>query len=216
MVVSYRFFLAGITALTTLVIAQDLPFADIEKAYTTSYALERAQKYSDAMRALSPVLRAYENGYTINYRMGWLSYLNGNYADALRYYKRSLAVYPASIEVLNCVSLVYKEQNDWVKVEEQNYQILKIDYFNTTANYWYAVALKTRRKYDLAEKVCRKMLTVFPSSVWFLQELAETLYFKKQYKESLELFSSVHILDPTNEAAKKYLPLLARLTQKKE
>jgi len=181
---------------------------EVQKAYYDSYLCEKSQDYVCAMKALYPILSGYQSGYTINFRMGWLSYLNGNYADALRFYKRALKIYPASIEVLDCISLVHKARNDWAKVEEQNFQIIKIDYFNQTANYWYAVALRERKKHDLAEKVCRKMLTLFPTSVWFLQELGQDLYFMKDYKQARAIFQSVGVLEPGNETAKKYLNLL--------
>ena len=188
--------------------AKEIPSDEIQKAYYSSYSLEKNQDYTGAMKALYPVLSAYENGYTINFRMGWLSYLNNNYADALRYYKKALHIYPASVEVLNSISLVHKSRNDWANVEEQNFLILKIDYFNQTANYWYAVALRMQKKYDLAEKVCRKMLTLLPTSQWFLEELGQDLYYKKSMKDCSSVFSSLIILDPTNETAKKFLRLL--------
>lgn len=181
---------------------------EIEKAYYESYTLEKQQNYLTAMRALQPVLSAYPTGYTINFRMGWLSYCNGNYADALQYYKKALVTYPASIEVLQCISLTYVAKQDWAKVEEENYKIIKIDYFNQKGNYWYAYALKMRKKYDVAENICRKMLVIVPTSVSFLQELAEVLYLKGKYDESLSLFLSVKVLDPYNESAKKYIPML--------
>lgn len=195
--------------------ADELPYIVIEKAYYDSYSFEKSGNYEAAMKAMGPVLSRYENGYTVNFRMGWLSYLGGKYTDALKYYKKSLVVYPASIEVLNCVSLVYKELDDWAKVEEQNYHILKIDYFNTNANYWYAIALKKRKKYELAENVCRKMLTVFPTSVHFLQELGEILYSMKKYDEASSILTSVKILDPQNKSAQKFIDLISSGSKRK-
>lgn len=197
-----------LTIVTAEIFSDLLSSEAVEEAYYKSYELEQSQNYSRAIQVLSPVLSAYPNGYTVNFRIGWLLYLNGNYADALKRYKKALAVYPASIEVMNCISLVHKARNDWARVEEQNYQIIKIDPFNATANYWFAVALRYQKKYDLAEKTCRKMLSAFPTSVWFLQELGENLYSKKRIKECREVFASLRILDPTNETAKMYLELL--------
>jgi tetratricopeptide (TPR) repeat protein len=198
-----------IAAFCQVVQAAELSEEVIEKSYYDSYASEKAQDYAGAMKALHPVFSVYPSGYTVNFRMGWLSYLNGNYADALRYYKTSLAIYPASLEVMNCISLVHKIREEWPKVEIENYAILKIDYFNQTGNYWYAFSLKKQGKYDPAEKVMRKMLTVFPTSVSYLSELGEILYLKKDYKQALSLFLSVKVLDPLNENAKKYIELIS-------
>jgi len=201
--------LAVFSAICQVARAEDLSQENIEKAYYESYAFEKAQYYAGAISAMYPVLTAYPKGYTVNFRLGWLSYLNGNYSDALRYYKTALTVYPASVEVMQCISLVHKARASWVEVEAENAMIIKIDYFNQTANYWYAVALKAQKKYDLAEKVCRKMLTVFPTSVSFLNELGENLYYKKDKSQSLTMFLSVKVLDPQNENAKKFIALLS-------
>jgi tetratricopeptide (TPR) repeat protein len=183
----------------------ELPHEQIAQAYYASYEHEKSQNYTEAIKAMDPVYQAYPKGYTVNYRLGWLTYLNGNFANALVYYKTALSIYPASVEVMNCISLVHKARMEWTKVETQNYSIIKIDYFNQTANYWYAYALRQQKKFDQAENVCRKMLTVFPTSVLFLNELGEVLVCKKEMAKATEIFSSVTILDPGNETAKKYM-----------
>ena len=180
----------------------------INEAYYQSYTLEKAQNYLNAIEVLMPVYKAYPNSYTINFRMGWLTYLQGNYANALIYYRKALAIFPASVEVLDCISLAHKARLDWNKVEEENYKILKIDYFNKTANYWYIVALQVQKKYDLAEKVCNKMLTIYPTAVNFLYLLGKNCYDLNRKDEALSYFSSVLTLDPYNVGAKEYLELL--------
>jgi tetratricopeptide (TPR) repeat protein len=209
MVKQLKILLAAVLSFCPVAWAEELSQETIEKSYYESYALEKAQNYAGALHSMYPVLTAYPKGYTVNFRLGWLSYLNGNFADALRYYKAALAVYPAAIEVMQCISLVHKARADWAEVEAENATIIKIDYFNPTANYWYAVALKARKKYDLAEKVCRKMLTVLPTSVSFLGELGENLHYKKDDTQALTMFLSVKVLDPQNENAKKFIALLS-------
>jgi tetratricopeptide (TPR) repeat protein len=204
--IRYQFF--ALLFISSYTLATEISTENIKQAYHNSYTLEKAQDYLGAINSLLPVLKAYPLGYTINYRLGWLTYLNGNFADALRYYKVALSIYPASIEIMSSISLVYKTRLEWSKVEAQNYSIIKIDYFNTTANFWYAYALKMQKKYDIAEKVCRKMLTVLPTSVTFLNELGEIRYYRKDKDEALSIFSSCVILDPYNENAKKFISLL--------
>jgi tetratricopeptide (TPR) repeat protein len=183
---------------------------EIQKAYYSSYSLEKSQDYLGSIRALQPVFQTYPKGYTVNFRIGWLYYLNGNYADALNYYKTALTIYPASVEVMNCISLVYKARLEWSKVETQNFAIIKIDYFNQTANYWYAYALIMQKKYDIAEKVCRKMLTVFPTSVLFLNELGELLYYKRDLTQALTMFNSSIILQPDDAYAAKFINMILK------
>ena len=71
-----------------------LPQAVIAKAYSESYRQEAVGKYVEAIRALGEVFEAYPKTYTVNYRMGWLYYLNRNYADAMASLGRALIVVP--------------------------------------------------------------------------------------------------------------------------
>ena len=196
-------------------VLSELSPVEINEAYHQSYTLEKAQNYLKAIEVLTPVIKSYPNGYTINFRMGWLTYLNGNYANALKYYRKALAVYPASIEVLGSISLVYKARLDWKKVEEENYKILKIDYFNLTANYWYIKALQVQKKYDQAEKVCHKVLSVYPTAVNFLYLLGENCYYMGRKDDALSYFGSVYTLDPYNIGAKEYLELMTNKNNSK-
>ena len=71
---------------------------EIREAYYKSYNYEKIGDYRNAMNALSPVLKEYPKAYTVNLRMGWLYYLNENYADALKHYEASMKVAPAATE----------------------------------------------------------------------------------------------------------------------
>jgi tetratricopeptide (TPR) repeat protein len=184
---------------------KELPNESIAKAYAESYRQEAVGKYSEAIRALAEVVKTYPKTYTINYRLGWLYYCNRNYADALAALKQALQVCPSSIEALNTENLVYVARSEWTMVEAQSLKVIKIDYYNIYANTWYAVSLRMQGKYDLAIQVCRKMLTILPTSVAFLQELATTLYWTGEKIESKSIFNAALILDPNNETVKSYL-----------
>ncbi len=189
--------------------AADLNQSEITAAYYKSYEHERQQRYEDAIKDLSAVYRAYPNTYTVNYRMGWLYYLDKNYSKALEHLNKALAISPGSIEVMNTVILVHAAKADWTKVEETSLAVLKIDYYNLTANYWYSRSLRMEKKYELAIKVDRKMLGVYPTSPTFLQELGENLFLDNKKKESLAVFSNLKILSPLNAVADAYLKAAA-------
>lgn len=177
----------------------------IAKAYAESYRQEALGKYAEAIRALAEVYETYPKSYTVNYRMGWLYYSNRNYADALSSLDRSLQVCPTSVEALNVQNLVFVARAEWPSVEAQSVKVIKIDYYNTYANGWYAVALRMQAKYDYAIQVNRKMLAILPTSIQCLQELATSLFLSGEKTESHAVFESVLILDPNNETAKAYL-----------
>ena len=72
--------------------------AEIREAYHKSYRYEKAQNYTDAIKALAPVVTAYPAGYTVNLRLGWLNYLTGGYATARKHYEAAIKTAPDSIE----------------------------------------------------------------------------------------------------------------------
>jgi len=178
---------------------------ELEDAYDSSIKYEMSQKYDKAISALSKVIKDYPTGYTVNYRLGWLYYLQGNFANGMKHLETALTVYPYSAEVLNTINLVYVAQADWEKVEVQSTKVIKIDYYNYYANYWYSVALFRQKKYDQAIKISDKMLAVFPTNIEFLNILAESKFLKGDKTEALKIFAGVIILHKDNETARYYL-----------
>ncbi len=72
--------------------------AQIKDAYYKSYTYEKMQDYENAINALSSVLNEYQDGYTVNLRMGWLYYLKTNYANSISHYQTAIKAAPSSIE----------------------------------------------------------------------------------------------------------------------
>lgn len=179
--------------------------ADVRKAYYSSYELEKQARYSEAAKALNSVVKAYPTGYTVNYRLGWLYYKDGKFTDAYKYYTKALAVYPSSIEVLQSITLIEVAREDWKKVEEQSKKIIKIDYYNQNANYWYAVALRMQNQCKEAAQVMEKMTYLYPTSTSYLNEYAKIQYCLKKYDHATQLFGTVLVLDPYNQDAVEYL-----------
>jgi len=185
--------------------ASELSFDEIKSAYYKSYDYESMEKYEEAINSLNPVYEDFPETYTVNFRLGWLYYLDKKYANAMEHLQKALKISPSSVEAMNTMDLIFAAKEEWKKLEEQAAKIINIDYYNNYANYWYSVALKQQKKYDLAVKVDRKMLVVFPTSVTFLQELGENLFLGGDNEESKSVFYSLIILDPTNVTANAYL-----------
>lgn len=183
---------------------------EIKECYYSSYELEKQGRYAEAGKALYDVVKRYPTGYTVNYRLGWLSYLNGKYADAMSYYSKALAVYPSSVEILQAILLIGVAREDWKRVEDQVKKILKIDYYNQTANYWYAVALRMQNQYKEAVQIMERMTYLYPTSTLYLIEYGKNQYALKKYDSALMLFNSVLILDPYNQDAVEYLKKLEK------
>lgn len=185
--------------------AQELPADQIEAAYHRSYAYERDQDFSNAIRALAPVYEAYPAAYTVNLRMGWLFYLNGNHANALAHYETAMAAAPFALEPRLGRLLPLLAQERWSEVESQAYQIVSVDHYSYYGNLRLSLALRMQGKTDAALQVATRMLTAYPTDVSYLIELAWIRDARGEGEEAARLFGEILVLDPENAQARAYL-----------
>ena len=195
-------------ALAIPVSAFSLTYTEIKEAYQRSYIYEKSGDYTDAIKALMPVYKSYPNGYTVNLRLGWLYYLAGRYADSEYHYKKALQAIPTSVEAVLGLMLPLMAQDRWSQVESLAYRILKTDYYNYYGNLRLSIALRHEKKFTMAEAVDRKMLTLYPTDINFLNELALSLLGEGKKLYAKTIFENVLILDPENVVAKEYLEKL--------
>ncbi|NPA15722.1 MAG: tetratricopeptide repeat protein [Deferribacteres bacterium] len=202
-------FLVVALCLLFSVSAWAISYQEIKSAYEASYIYEKEGKFDKAREALSPVYKAFPNGYTVNLRLGWLFYREGRYKNAVFHYQKALKVVPTSVEALLGLTLVYMAKKDWAMVESVCYKILKIDYYNYYGNLRLSVAYRNRRLFTKSEAVARKMLALYPTDVNFLLELAFSLEGEGKLKAALSIYKDVLILDPLNPAAKERVKVIA-------
>jgi hypothetical protein len=163
------------------------------------------QDNDNAIKALSIVYNEYPKGYTVNLRLGWLCYLNANYANSIQYYKTALKISPSSIEAKLGYILPLIVQNRYDDVESNAYQILKTDHYNYYANLRLVYALRMQEKHELSEKVANKMLLIYPTDINFLTELALTKMSQDEDETATRIFTDILTLDPENQKARLYL-----------
>ena len=188
--------------------AQDAPATpavDIAGAYARSFELERAERFAEAIRALGPVYRAYPNGYTVNLRMAYLFYRNGNHTNAITHYEAAGAVAPYSLEPKLGRLLPLLAQERWVDAETLAYQVLAGDHFNYYANLRLLIALRAQGKFDAALQVALKMVTAYPTDGDFLVELALVRDARGETAEARRLLGEILILYPESAIARQYL-----------
>ena len=184
----------------TVVNAQSVQ-QSVRQSYLKSYDYERMGKYEEAIKVLTPLYKKYPKTYTLNLRFGWLFFLKGNFTDAITYYKKASLLKPYAIDPRLGLANVYLKTQDYAQALPIALEILKIDYYNFYGNLYYVQALSSQKKYKLAKEVIFKMLSLYPTSVLYLEQLAriyqveESPYFKKTIEDIL-------ILDPNNVYAK--------------
>ena len=188
--------------------------AEIENLYADSYKYEALGKYQEAILALNELKKKHPNSYTVNYRIGWLYYLNRNYANSIQFLKKAQQIVPTSFEIMNMFCLIYNIREDWEQLEIEAAKIIKTDHYNLNANYWFVVALKMEKKYTDAEIVCARMLSIYPVNISFLTLQGEVYYLGGKYDIAYSMFSNLKILDSNNVTAAYYLDLMDNAVKK--
>jgi tetratricopeptide (TPR) repeat protein len=189
---------------------------DIQESYYKSYNYEKMGDYPDAIKSLSEVYAAYPKTYTVNLRLGYLYFTSGYYANAMAHYDLAILALPDAIDPKLGKMLVLMTREKYEDAATLGYQILKLDYMNYYANLRLAYILRLQKKYDLAEKLNLKLLTIYPTDVTFLTEYGALQYAQSNWEKAEAIFQDVLILDPENVDARSFLELLktAKLTPK--
>lgn len=177
---------------------------NVKSAYLKSYNYEKMCSCDEAIKVLIPVYKKYKNGYTINLRLGWLFYLDKKYNNAIKHYKKALISMPSSIEANLGLLRSYVKSGDLNNAIRVGNVILKIDYYNYYGNYNLVLALKKKKEYREALKLINKMLFLYPTSVIYLEQLADITNINDP-KKAKSIYKNILILDPNNVDAKLYL-----------
>lgn len=178
---------------------------EIRDAYYKSYNYEKMANYTDAVKAILTVYNEYPEGYTVNLRLGWLYYLNQNYANSLERYEKAIKISPYSIEAKLGHLLPLLAQERYGDVEKEAFQILNVDYYNYYGNMRLVFALRMQQKLDMAEKIALKMLAIYPIDISFLTEYGLIKFAQGEKDTAVKLFYDILILDPENVTAKQFL-----------
>ncbi len=172
-------------------------FDEIKSQYFKSYDYELLGKYKEAIKVLTPLYNKYPKGYTLNLRFGWLFYLNKNYADSIKYYKKASLINSYAFDPKLGLIRVYLDTHSYKDAQIVASELLKIDYYNYYANIYMIQSLNAQKKYDISIKIINKMLSVYPTDISYLELLAvvykqiKSIYLEKLYEDIL-------ILDPNN------------------
>lgn len=88
---------------------------------------------------------------------------------------------------------------------------LKLFPFSFQIKLFYTKILKSLGRYDDAKSYLADLDKQYPYNISILMELAATLYFLKEYQESLIFYNRILFLDSFNEQAKKKVEEIQRL-----
>ena len=149
---------AVVIALTTCLIAQNTN-KEIE-AVAKSYEEEQ---YGEYEKAVATILTVYDpQSYVLNLRLGWLTYLDGDYTKSMNYYKKAIEIAPNSIEARLGYVYPAAELENWEDVIAKYKEILKLDPANSLANYRLGLIYYNRKEFNQAHDYTRKVVALYP------------------------------------------------------
>lgn len=176
------------------------------QAFANSYTAEKNKEYKKAIESLTKVYAA--DGYEVNLRLGWLSYLSGQLSESVQYYQKAIALKPYAIEPKLGITYPLGMQN---KVEELiaiYSRILETDPQNTIANYRLGYIYYNRGQFDRANVYLEKVVNLYPFDYDSLLLLAWNNLRLQKVKEARVLFQKVLMHNPGDLSAIEGLKLL--------
>ena len=182
--------------------AQDEEF---KRSYADSIGYEKALDYDTAIKYMLAIRATTANSYAINYRLGWLYYASGKYADSRVAYQSAIRLNPQSLEAkLGYISTLLA-LGRWDEAEFVAKQIIKADVNNYYANLRLSYALRMQKKASVAEKLANDMLSIYPSDVNFMVELAFAFLGQNNPAAARKIFGDILMYSPDNYWAKEQI-----------
>lgn len=195
---AYHIMLAFITFLpASKLAAQD--YSALQQAFSTSYTLETAGDYTNAITSLKKVYL--ESSYELNIRLGWLDYMAGLFSESTSYYSKAIALMPYSIEARLGYVLPASAMGNWDQVSNKYLEILKIDPANYPANYRIGLIYYGRKDYASAIKYFEKIANMYPFDYDANHMYAWSNYQLGKLREAKVLFNKTLLIRPGDSSA---------------
>lgn len=187
---------------TYISISQD----QLTPAFSESYIKEKSGKYAEAATAIKAFYD--ENSYEINLRLGWLTYLQGQFAESLGFYNKAVGLMPYAIEPRLGLVLPASALGNWDVVVEQYNKILSIDPNNTLTLYRMGLITYEKKEYQQAYKYFEKVVNLYPFDHDSLLMFAWTNLKLGKTREAKILFNKTLLYNPDDASAKEGLSLI--------
>ena len=193
-----------LTAITTSIAAQD--FGKLTAAFSESYAKEKEGKYSEAVKPLKAMYDA--KSYELNLRLGWLTYMQGQFSESISYYSKAVELMPYAIEPRLGIVLPASAMGNWGLVVENYNKILAVDPNNSVVLYRMGLINYEKKDYNKAFTYFEKVVNLYPFDYYSVLMLGWTNFQLGKTKEAKILFQKALLYDPTSKSAKEGLGLI--------
>ena len=182
--------------------------AKIPDYFEASFNLENRGSYTEALNSVLMILRIDHRNYTAMLRAGWLSYLKGDYKNAIGYYRKAVLLEPEAIEPKLGLTLPLMASKDWREADTVVQKILKSDKDNYLANSRLAYILFSQGRYGEAEKQYQKVISEYPADIEMKLGLGWTYLRMGHKKKAAGVFREVLVVRKNNASAQKGMELI--------
>lgn len=176
-----------------------------ETAFSKSYAFEYESQYTKAIAAL---VELNAGTYEVNLRLGWLYYMNKDYATSEAFYKKAIAQEPSSVEARFGLVLPMSALGNWNNVLSTYLDIIKLDPNNSVANYRMAAIYYSRKDYTSATGSVQKVIRLYPFDFDSNLLLGKILIAEGKNTEAKKYITAAVEYNPQSEEAKTLLKKL--------
>ena len=188
----------------TLLQAQD--YERIQAAFATSYDLETAGNFRDALAAIQDQYQS--DSYDFNIRCGWLNYNLGEHPKSAGYYKKAIEILPYSLEARFGYVLPLAALGKWNEVLGTYESMLRIDPKNTVVHYRMGAINYERKNYQTAYDHLEQVINLYPNDYDSNLLFAWINFQMGKLKEAKVLFNKVLLIKPGDGSATYGLSLI--------
>ncbi len=175
-------------------------------AFAKSYEFEAKGNYTEAISVLKKVYD--QDSYEINLRLGWVTYLAGQFTESSAYYQGAKKLKPYAIEPKFGFVYPASALGNWDQVINEYNEILAIDPQNTVANFRMGSIYYGRKDYAKAEKYLEKVVNLYPFDYDGLALYAWTNLRLGKMREAQVLFNKALLNRPKDSSALEGLSLI--------
>jgi tetratricopeptide (TPR) repeat protein len=176
-----------------------------EAAWQSSYQLEAAGKYNEAIAAIDQVPVNGADAELKVLRRGWLYYLLGNFNESIREYRLAIERNNKSIDARLGVILPLLGQKRWREAEQSARDALDLAPNNYYALLRLTIALEAQRDWASMAKTAATMAAGYPTDATAYVYLARANAWINKRDDAVTAYTAVLSRIPGHLEAKAYL-----------
>jgi len=194
-----------ITAIILIISSTGMAFGqEIKNDWMASYTLEASGEYEKAAALLLPYMGDGERSEFATLRYAWLNYLQGNFNDAVRNYKKAMERNPRSIDAKLGITLPLIAQQRWREAKRYINQVLSQAPLNYTAHVRLLVCEEGLRNWEVLEKHASTVAAFYPTDANALVYLARAYAWQGKILLAKSVYNKVLIRIPSHLEALQY------------